>query len=102
MLHAADQLDANWQRILAAQRRVILAARVVDLETRQFLQGLRTSTDVLDAQTRLADAQSSEIAAVPDYQIAQVDIAFASGTLLGAASVSWSPASIGPAPVETR
>jgi outer membrane protein len=102
VLHAADQLDANWQRILAAQRRVILAARVVDLETRQFLQGLRTSTDVLDAQTRLADAQSSEIAAVTDYQIAQVDIAFASGTLLGAASVSWSPASIGPAPVENR
>jgi outer membrane protein len=102
VLHAADQLDANWQRILAAQRRVILAARVVDLETRQFLQGLRTSTDVLDAQTRLADAQSSEIAAVTEYQIAQVDIAFASGMLLGAASVSWAPASIGPAPVESR
>jgi len=34
-----------------------------------FNLGLRTSTDVLDAQTRLADAQSSEISAVTEYQI---------------------------------
>jgi hypothetical protein len=47
-----DNLNANWERIIAAQRRVILAARVVDLETRQYQQGLRTSTDVLDAQAR--------------------------------------------------
>jgi outer membrane protein TolC len=102
VLHAIDQLEANWQRILAAQRRVILAARVVDLETRQFTQGLRTSTDVLDAQTRLADAQSSEIAAITEYQIAQVDIAVASGTLLGATQVTWHATSIGPAPAEAR
>ena len=80
----------------------MLAARVVDAETRQFNQGLRTSTDVLDAQTRLADAQSSEISAITDYQIAQVDIAFASGNLLGAAGVSLRPTSIGQAPAETR
>lgn len=102
ILHSADALDANWERILAAQRRVILAARVVDLEARQFNQGLRTSTDVLNAQASLADAQSSEIAAVTDYQIAQVDIAFATGTLLGAAGVSWQPTSLGQAPGETR
>jgi outer membrane protein TolC len=95
ILHACDQLEANWQRIIAAQRRVILAARVVDVETRQFEQQLRTSTDVLDAQTRLADAQSSEIAALTDYQIAQIDIAFATGTLLGRAGVAWQPTSIG-------
>lgn len=91
VLDAADRLDANWQRIIAAQRRVILAARVVDQETRQFLNGLRTSTDVLDAQARLADAQTSEIAAVTEYQIAQIDIAFATGTLLGATQVAWAP-----------
>jgi outer membrane protein TolC len=95
ILHAADQLEANWQQILAAQRRVILAARVVDVETRQFEQQLRTSTDVLDAQTRLANAQSAEIAAITDYQIAQIDIAFATGTLLGRSGVAWQPTSIG-------
>jgi outer membrane protein TolC len=87
--NAIDQLDANWQRILAAQKRVILAARVLDAEVRQFEQQLRTSTDVLDAQTNLANAQSAEIAAVTEYQIAQVDLAFATGMLLGASGVSW-------------
>jgi outer membrane protein TolC len=91
VLGAIDQLEANWQRILAAGRRVILAARVVDLETRQFDQGLRTSTDVLDAQTALANAQSAEIAALSEYQIAQIDLAFATGTLLGASGVGWAP-----------
>ncbi len=91
MLNAIDQLDANWQRILAAQQRVVLAARTLDAEIRQFEQGLRTSTEVLEAQARLADAQSSEINAIAEYQIAQVDIAFAAGMLLGASNVAWEP-----------
>jgi outer membrane protein TolC len=102
VLATVDRLEANWQRILAAQRRVILAARVVDVETRQFNQGLRTSTDVLIAQAQLADAQSSEIAAITDYQISQVDLAFATGTVLGAAQVTWQPTSLGQRPAETR
>lgn len=85
--NAVDQLEASWQSILAARQRVALAARVLDVETRQFEQGLRTSTDVLDAQIRLADARSSEVAAVAEYQIAQVDIAFATGTVLGTSRV---------------
>ena len=91
VLNAIDQLEANWQRILAAQQRVVLAARTLDAETRQFEQGLRTSTEVLEAQARLADAQSSEINAIAEYQIAQVDIAFAAGMLLGASNVAWDP-----------
>jgi outer membrane protein TolC len=102
VLATVDRLEANWQRILAAQRRVILAARVVDVETRQFNQGLRTSTDVLIAQAQLADAQSSEIAAITDYQISQVDLAFATGTVLGSARVAWEPTSLGQRPAETR
>jgi outer membrane protein len=94
VLNALDQLEANWQRILAARKRVIFAQRVLDVENRQFGQGLRTSTDVLDAQTRLANAQSSEISAITEYQIAQVDIAFATGTVLGASKVIWEPATI--------
>jgi outer membrane protein TolC len=91
VLNALDSLDLTWQRILAAQKRVILNARLVDAETRQFDLGLRTSTEVLDAQTKLADARSSEILALTDYQIAQVDIAFATGNVLGAARVAWQP-----------
>ena len=92
VLNAVDQLEANWQRILAARQRVIAQARVLDVEIRQFEQGLRTTTEVLEAQTRLANAKLSEISAVSDYQIAQVDIAFATGTVLGQSRVAWEPA----------
>ena len=70
----------------------MLAARNLAAEQRQFDLGLRTSTDVLDAQTRFADAQSAEVLALTEYEIAQVDIAVATGTLLGAADVRWAPA----------
>ncbi|HEV2295449.1 MAG TPA: TolC family protein [Tepidisphaeraceae bacterium] len=92
VLNAIDQLEATWQRILAARQRVIAESRVLEAEIRQFEQGLRTSTEVLEAQTRLANARLSEISAVTEYQIAQVDIAFATGTVLGASRVLWEPA----------
>ena len=38
-----------------------------------------------------ANARSAEIRALAEYQIAQVDIAFATGTLLGSAQVRWEP-----------
>ena len=91
VMAALEKLDASWQQIMAAQKRVILAARVVDAETRQFTQGVRTSTDVLNAQASLADAQTAEVTAVAEYQISQVDIAFATGMLLGASKVAWQP-----------
>jgi len=89
--NAVDQLEATWQRILASRQSAILAARTLDAEGRQFELGLRTSTEVLEAQTRLADAQSSEIRAVAEYQIAMADLAFAVGGLLGESRVEWAP-----------
>ena len=88
---AVDLLNQEWQRILAARQAVILAGRTYEGEKRQFEEGLRTSTDVLDAAARLADAQSSEVRALADYQIARVDIAFGTGTLLGYDRIRWTP-----------
>jgi outer membrane protein TolC len=88
---AVDALEANWQHILAARKRVELADRVVKGENRQYDLGRRTSTEVREAITRLADAKQAEIIAVAEYQIAQVDIAFATGTLLGQSRVVWNP-----------
>jgi outer membrane protein TolC len=90
VLGAIEQLDANWQSILAARQNAILAGRVYEAEKRQFQAGLRTATDVLDAQAKFANAQSAEITSLTEYQIAQVDLAYATGTLLGAAKVQWS------------
>jgi outer membrane protein len=91
VLNAADQVEANWQQILAARQTAILNGRLFEAEQRQFEQGLRTSTDVLDAQIRFANAQSSEISALANYQISLVDVAYATGTLLGSAKVGWEP-----------
>ena len=92
VLDALDQLESNWQRILAARQSTILQERLYQAEIRQFENELRTSTDVLEAQTNFTNAQSTEINALAEYQIALVDLAYATGTLLGAAQVDWEPA----------
>jgi outer membrane protein TolC len=86
---ALDALTQSWQRILAARLETVLAARTLAAEERQFDVDLRTSTDVLDASASLADAQSREVAALASYQIALVDLAFATGTSLGAARIRF-------------
>jgi outer membrane protein len=91
---AVDALQRDWQRILAARQEVILAARTYEGEKRQFEVGLRTSTDVLEAAAGLAFAQSREIQALAAYEISQVDIAFAAGTLIGHDRVIWKPTGI--------
>jgi len=91
VLNAIDQLEANWQRVLAGRQTTVLNGRLFEAEKRQFELGLGTSTDVLEAQTNFADAQSAEILALTEYQIALVDLSYATGTLLGAAKVRWEP-----------
>ncbi len=91
VLAAVDSVEAAWQRIMAARQSAIASGRALQAEQRQFDVGDRTSTDVLNAAAQLADAQRSEIRALADYQISLVDLAFATGTLLGASKLDWSP-----------
>jgi outer membrane protein len=91
VLNAVDQLEANWQRVLASRQSSILDGRLFEAEKRQFELGLNTSTDVLQAQANFANSQSAEIQALTDYQISLVDLSYATGTLLGAAKVRWEP-----------
>jgi outer membrane protein TolC len=91
VLDSVDNVQSAWQRILAARQSSIAAGRTLEAERRQFELGARTSTDVLDAATRLAEGQLDEIRALSDYEIALVDLSFATGTLLGAARVDWAP-----------
>jgi len=87
VFNAVDSIQAGWQRILAARQATILSARTLAAEQRQFDVGASTSRNVLDAATNLAQAQFSEIQALTDYQVSQVDLAFATGTLLGAGKI---------------
>jgi len=88
---AVDRLRADWQRILAARQAVILNTRTLSAERRQFELGGSTSTDVLNAASRLVSARSDEIRAIVDYQIAQLNLAQSTGMVLGAAKVRWEP-----------
>jgi outer membrane protein len=103
VLNAVDGIQAGWERILATRQASILAGRALRAEQRQFDVGTGTSTSVLDAATRLAEAQLAEIRAITDYQLAQIDLASATGTLLGASRIEWAPAPVAddPGPAES-
>ncbi len=80
---AADVLEQNWQRILAARQNVIAAGANYEAEQRLFREGLRNTQDVLVALQQLGKARQKEVSVIVAYQIAQIDLAYASGTLLG-------------------
>lgn len=80
---AVDQVEQNWQRILASRQQVLIAGINYEAELKQFNEGIRTMTEVLETLTRLGEAQIKEIKAIGDYQVALVDTAYATGTLLG-------------------
>ncbi|MCH8005059.1 MAG: TolC family protein, partial [Planctomycetes bacterium] len=89
VLDALDNLHATWRRILASDVTVGLEAQNYQAEQGQYQLGLRNSTEVLFAEERLADANVASINAVLDYQIARIDLAFATGMLLGASRITW-------------
>ena len=95
---SVNDLERNWRRILAAEQGVLAAYRDYRVEQSQFQLGRRTSTDVLFSATRLADAQLSRIRAFADYEIAQIDLARATGTLLGHGRVCLEPIDLDNAP----
>ena len=86
---ALDQVDQQWQRILAARQQVLIAGINYDAELKQFNEGLRTMTEVLETLTRLGEAQIKEVRAISDYQISLVDTAYATGTLLGYSKLNF-------------
>jgi len=92
---AVDALEQNWRRILAAEQGVARAYRQYNVEQSQFQLGQRTSKDVLLAAEDLAGAQSRRISAFADYEIAQVNLARATGTLLGHSGVQLEPVAVG-------
>lgn len=78
-----DQAEQYWQRIIAARQQVMLASVNYDGELKQFNEGLRNMTEVLEMLSRLGESQIKEIRAMVAYQAALIDIAYTTGTLLG-------------------
>jgi len=87
-------LRNSWRRILAAEKSVDAAYRDYKVEQSQFQLGRSRSTDVLYSATGLADAQLSRIRALTEYEIAQIYLAQATGTLLGYSQIILEPTDI--------
>lgn len=89
VLDAVDQLEQDWQRVLAAGKDIKFSIRTWKGEQHQFALGMRTTTEVLEALDFVADAQSREVRALAAFQRSLVELAFATGTVLGMSKVSW-------------
>jgi len=63
-----------------------------DAELKQFSEGLRTMTEVLETLTVWARRNYANVRAIGDYQVSIIDLAFATGTLLGHSRVGWDTA----------
>lgn len=88
---AITDLERNWRRILAAEQGVTATERDYRVELSQFQLGRRNSTDVLLAAARSGEAQLTRIRAYADYEIAQIKLAQATGTLLGYGRIQIEP-----------
>lgn len=87
VLDAVANLETKWQSLQASGEATILKLRQMESEARRFDLGLQSSTELLSAQTQYAHARSAEVTALANYQIAQINLALASGTLLAAAQI---------------
>ncbi len=91
---AVDDLEQSWRRILVAEQGVASELRNYRVRQLQFQLGRpgTDSTEVLRAASSLAEAQSRRISSFANYEIAQVQLAQATGTLLGRGNVRLKPA----------
>jgi outer membrane protein len=93
VLDALDALGASWQRILTNRTAVALAKEAYNAERIQFQYGFNTTNEVVIALNNLSDAAFAEAQALSEYQKSLVDLAFATGTVLGKSRVVWAPES---------
>ncbi|MHC4602569.1 MAG: TolC family protein [Planctomycetota bacterium] len=91
---SVNELRQNWRWILAAEQGVTAAYRQYEVEQSLFQLGKQTSTEVLRAAGALADAQMRKISAFAEYEIAKVNLAQTTGTLLGYGRIQLEPMDI--------
>ncbi|UCF14398.1 MAG: TolC family protein, partial [Phycisphaerales bacterium] len=88
---AVNDLRQNWRRILAAAQNLTAAYNDYEVEQSQFQIGRSTSTEVLRKAGALGDAQLRKIRAFVQYEIAKVNLARTTGTLLGYGRIQLEP-----------
>jgi outer membrane protein TolC len=91
VLNAINSVELNWQRILSNRAAVDRSTETYQDNRIEFQLGKITSTELSLTLDQLAQAQGALIVSQSDYQNSLVDLAFATGTVLGQAGVIWSP-----------
>lgn len=86
-LNAVDSVEKIWQRIVANRIFVDTARKSYENELTQFEKGETTNTDVFVQLSSLAQAEQQLVLSLSDYQRSLVDLAFATGTVLGQSGV---------------
>ncbi|MEQ9442697.1 MAG: TolC family protein [Cyclobacteriaceae bacterium] len=80
--NASSQYQSTLQRIEAEQQNVDLAQQVYEVTQLEFREGVGTSTDVVEAETALRQAQNTYINSLLDLYVARLDLENAKGNLL--------------------
>lgn len=80
--NAITQYQSTLQRIEAEQQNVALAQQVYEVTQLEFREGVGTSTDVVEAETSLRQAQNTYITTLLDLYVARLDMEKAKGNLL--------------------
>lgn len=93
VLNGINSVELNWQRILSNRAAVARAQETYQDNKLEFQLGKITSTELLLTLDQMAEAQSALVLSLTEYQNSLVDLAFASGTVLGQGGVIWSPRS---------
>ncbi|MEK6238422.1 MAG: TolC family protein, partial [Planctomycetales bacterium] len=91
---AVDLFEQSLLRILASEHAAKAAERDRAATEALLRGGQATVDDVLRSSNRLAAARIQAVRAIVDYQLARVDLAVATGTMLGYGRVQWNPTQV--------
>jgi outer membrane protein len=79
---ALDSLRSSKAEVQTAEDGLMLAQNEVAQAQRRYQAGVTNSIEVTDAQTRLDRARDNRIGALYDYNLARIDLATATGTIM--------------------
>ena len=87
---ALDNLESSWMTYLATLYELQATQNRYDATNKLYVSNQVSSTDVTQAIMALGEAKLTMLQATVSYQIAMVQLATATGTLMGHSQVEWS------------
>jgi outer membrane protein len=78
---AQQTLSAAADEVRAADQAFALAEKQLQMARDRFSAGVADNIEVINAQTDLADARNSQVAALAQYTAARINLAYALGRI---------------------